>query len=1216
MSFIFFLLFLIVVNSDYSKTYQNDISTIINNIYNIDASNNYTYIRYLANKDNEAIISILNILNVSKCGDVVNLFYQVLGEYPELIIKEIQKYVFKDEVNETEKYLREIINITNPIINMTLDILCNLNNSVLNNLIQLLGEENVKFYYVIEKLKHIFQVPEVEQLFNEFLDKYGEFFMVIIKLIVNNTKAKNLYSMIEDFLSKYKNVLFKLFYKLIADLGSRRKLTSLIRDFLLDNIDNNKTTLLEELKNKLNNETIMENLIEIIIDFEDEIANWSVKELLANNHFVNFVLNFIKNANFIRNITEIIINLNDKNYLKYAIPKFTETFLGNNEEYREILRNITKITLINLVKKEDFNKFVAGDLAKFFGKFLFDEDVQFLGEIERECQVFFKFIFFDELNEEVESLRYFYSKKLFIDTTKNKNDFLTYENCLNDKNRSFNIGGYIYQTIFLVGIISDSYSQSKLKDSILYKKYDYLQSFCLPYGIRIENGTEKPVCQKKDYNALIKVFNGLIHDMNTSTIDSFWLKKEDIQIENKDYFNFSINALILTFPLLINLFLIIYKKIFDKKHQKSVIINKLNLEKGKENSVLKTDTEITDELNLIIYPNWYRTLIKYFDIINNWKELFNFSSTKTEFNDFNGITYIKGILGLSIFLNIFGLTFFTLSNLPHKTTAIKHFYDTISSPFYCILYIGFKYAPRIIFSCSGYTLIYKYLFFLDQDSSNTWYQFLFFHSYRYILLIGVALFMRFSLCYLDIIFRSKKSTIFHLYNYILKNDDINYFLNLFTLLFYNMDKSKKDRIESMVQYLYLPINEVFLYMVGILLISLGYKYKFRMDIIIISIILFLFVIKIIIFVVFDHNQKIYTTLYFYLFDYGSIMLNPLFNLPSFLIGMYFGLNNFIIQRGITEPFFEIHYSKVELLESVKTPTTTMKKERNSVVISNDNLNISYQNDLSSEKSRILNNTFEVENKNLFNGKEDNLTLDKSLEIALEQNKAKDEYNNILPENKNMIREIRILKTAIDFTNFHRRNNEKVYFIIIMVVLGIIFCFFITLNYFYLYFYIGRYMNQKEQFDTSLLYFDKIIPNYFLNLVYLIDIEIVVFIVHWFCFFVYFKGSQLNDFLDNIYWSFFIKSYYSYALVSSPVILYIFYQSETVIIMSLSNIILYSSIGIILIFISVVVFYGFYEYPLKKLFKTFKLKRTIINKENEDLDYYDNNNDDNDKITND
>ena len=110
--------------------------------------------------------------------------------------------------------------------------------------------------------------------------------------------------------------------------------------------------------------------------------------------------------------------------------------------------------------------------------------------------------------------------------------------------------------------------------------------------------------------------------------------------------------------------------------------------------------------------------------------------------------------------------------------------------------------------------------------------------------------------------------------------------------------------------------------------------------------------------------------------------------------------------------------------------------------------------------------------------------------------------------------------------------------------------------------------------------------------------------------VYFKGSQLNDFLDSIYWSFFIKSYYSYALVSSPVILHIFYQSETVITLSLSNIILYSSIGIILIFITVVIFYGFYEYPLKKLFKRFNSKRTIIIKENEDLDIYDNDDDNN------
>ena len=43
----------------------------------------------------------------------------------------------------------------------------------------------------------------------------------------------------------------------------------------------------------------------------------------------------------------------------------------------------------------------------------------------------------------------------------------------------------------------------------------------------------------------------------------------------------------------------------------------------------------------------------------------------------------------------------------------------------------------------------------------------------------------------------------------------------------------------------------------------------------------------------------YSTLYFYLYDIGDRMLNPISNFPSFLIGMYFGLINYSMQKGIS-----------------------------------------------------------------------------------------------------------------------------------------------------------------------------------------------------------------------------------------------------------------------------------------------------------------------------
>ena len=75
---------------------------------------------------------------------------------------------------------------------------------------------------------------------------------------------------------------------------------------------------------------------------------------------------------------------------------------------------------------------------------------------------------------------------------------------------------------------------------------------------------------------------------------------------------------------------------------------------------------------------------------------------------------------------------------------------------------------------------------------------------------------------------------------------------------------------------------------------------------------------------------------------------------------------------------------------------------------------------------------------------------------------------------------------------------------------------------------------------------------------------------------------------------FTKSYFSFILVSSPIIIYIFYQSETLIVLNLPNVIVYSLINIVFILIVEILFYIFFELPLKKIFKIWIINGDISN----------------------
>ena len=85
------------------------------------------------------------------------------------------------------------------------------------------------------------------------------------------------------------------------------------------------------------------------------------------------------------------------------------------------------------------------------------------------------------------------------------------------------------------------------------------------------------------------------------------------------------------------------------------------------------------------------------------------------------------------------------------------------------------------------------------------------------------------------------------------------------------------------------------------------------------------------------------------------------------------------------------------------------------------------------------------------------------------------------------------------------------------------------------------------------------------------------------FIFYFKGQNfINDFFCHVFWAMLNKSYFSYILFANPMILFIFYQSETKILLNLYNLFLYSLISGSLIFLKASFSYIFFELPYKKL----------------------------------
>ena len=1036
------------------------------------------------------------------------------------------------------EYLYKSINITDNGINV-LDYAINIINEIEN------PEQNNR--YIIRNLSRIINHIYIKEVIDILYYNSSTNIINVIEFFVQNAHPYDeVYKVIKDNLFQYKDIIKDLLINLLISYENRNALVKIIANFLKYN-----KQIFPSLK-KVFRDEYFRSLLKELLNYDDTFLNNIKDVLIENPEILNGFLDFAENEEVIDGGEELYINMKNSSYIMEKLPDYLAYLNGRNKKYIEDLMILFLQVFEKLYGKKQFLEYTIENLQSSLWNFLIKNGATSFN-ISEDCFFLFNYTFLNY----AEGKNYFsrYITKFILESPKNKGDFLNFDNCMDlginskfqDDNLSFTI-----EPVFIMNIYDSKEYKHFLKNNSLFEKLYYIYNYCFPYGIKKGSGSkEDSMCSDNDYNQIIKFISHLYLDINITYINSMSLTKEEIKVNNSEKRIGIISLFIIVLPIIIKIILIISKK---------VIIYK------KKNSSLS-------KLLIILNNN--------LNFIKNGKELFNFNIGNTNFNNVSGITYLKGLIGLSIILTIFGQTFFILINYPMKEFGAYKYYNFVDNILYTIVFIGFRYSPRILFSCSGYTLIYKYLSFIEQGQGYYFIKFFIRQSYKYLLSFIFIIMLKFSLHNVIFLLRDAKRPALFLYQKFMENHDlIKKFLTL--LLSFSFNGSKSNSNQSVIYFYYIPINEIFFFIFGTILISFCYKYKLRLDVIIIYIFVILYIIKIFVYIFyFLPEEKMYTTTGYYLFDYGLALVNPLFNLPSFIIGMFFGLTNYCVQKGITSLYRENNNYKLFHL---------LNDEFNKNIINN------IKDDGSDSNKNINNNKDikEIDNKKI----EDYLSADN------EKNGEK-----VYSER---IKKMPFLIWPIIFLNFNKRNKDRLLFNIIIILSFILLIIFISAKIIYLAVSPDLYSNKDVKSFIKQLSLENLITNIGFNILYLIDIELAVFIVQFGIFILFFKEYEVfRNFFNHIYWSFLVKSYFSFILISIPLILFIFYGNESVVRLSIYNIIFFSVINFNIIFVAIIIFYSCFDLPFKKIFKYFINGNDIIDQDEEDEDK-DSNDDNNDK----
>ena len=525
---------------------------------------------------------------------------------------------------------------------------------------------------------------------------------------------------------------------------------------------------------------------------------------------------------------------------------------------------------------------------------------------------------------------------------------------------------------------------------------------------------------------------------------------------------------------------------------------------------------------------------KEFSFKSNFNELFNYLNPSNKINNDSNLKYIIGIKGLSMLFTLCGYEFFILFNSPVFIKSKLSFFYLLRSLLYPFFNNGLRISPRVLLSCSGYILFYKFLCFLDNkkndlindklnlknknkseinneeidysDEEETYsemekeilskhenndfidikikqeeikfsflFQFYFYQIHKYIFYILTLLFCLYTLpkfYKIDALLYNKEKNIFLRPNwklftiqYIDKCKNIfDLFLGFFSLFPF---KILNVNDSNYLFYFWLFNNEVIFFLITSFVIFVGFKYNLKIDIFFFFFIIFSILIKIIFHFIFDIFS--HEILYYYNYDFGSIFINPFYNYDFYLIGVIFGMFNYIIQKDIK--------------------------------ISNIN----------EEKPFLI--------------------------------------------------------LSIYFVEWFKKKNFMILNIIFLIFLA-----FLCLKTYILFF---------VDFDTG----EKLIFSNLYNLILCIDIELIVFLCHLIGFlsFIHYN-NVINIFYSNNNWLILHKIYNCFIILIYPISSYILFYSELRINLNVYNCIFYSLISGFFIFCFSFFYYIIFELPFKRIIK--------------------------------
>ena len=348
------------------------------------------------------------------------------------IIINMSKEIFN---KDTSKFMVDIIedillNESNTLLNDTIHIIANKSNNISANLIELLKVDELNSLYALRYFKSIFKVDEFFDFYKRAYLRYRNYIMNVSELIVgqlNNANLTILFNSLKDFIDNHLDDFYIFVYDMVKFYGQRTTIIEKVRDFIIFYADGNYT-LFQDMKQIIDDK----NKTKIILDAFFGLNRFTIVgkhliyEFLFDTNLMNFVFYMINNSTFVDSIANMTLVLYTPNFYS-SVKKILNDIVVNNKTNLDLFLNISVTIGKNFVKREDVDKFVKKSAINTITQYIFNFTNKY--SISKDCKnlllnTYTKDNIVDDDGEDKFPMLFFL-KKLILESSLNKNDFLS-----------------------------------------------------------------------------------------------------------------------------------------------------------------------------------------------------------------------------------------------------------------------------------------------------------------------------------------------------------------------------------------------------------------------------------------------------------------------------------------------------------------------------------------------------------------------------------------------------------------------------------------------------------------------------------------------------------------------------------------------------------------------------------------------------------------------